>query len=264
MIDLSDADLSPETNAALIDSCRYQPYKFPGGIYTGAGLSFIKSTPLRYVAETDDHPDRGIFIREAKYQAAMYETFIDFAARHVGIEGRTFLDVASNSGYFCYRMSQLGASEAVGLDVGDFSDTYAKMNAALGTKAQYARGRYDMKTHQLNGVDGEFDIVFNTAFMCHSSDPTFLLEALASRAKKAFLIFSKFFESDEYLVRYATTTSRYFGGKFPICFDATTEMSDSLLKFGLRELGFSTILEVPREPTWLPHHPAWRAFLAIR
>lgn len=265
MIDISETAMPSATRAAMIESCKYQPYRFPGGIWTGAGLSFIKGTPLRYVAETDEHPDKDAFIREAAHQAKMYETFIEFANKHVGVKGRSFLDVACNSGYFCYRMSQLGASTSVGFDVGDFDGTFQTMNGAIGSDARYIRGHYDMKSHQLIGLgDDKFDIVFNTAFMCHSSDPTFLLEALGNRAKKAILIFSKFFESDDYLVKYATTTSRYFGGKFPTCFDATTEMSDSLLKFGLKELGFSTVLEVPRDPSWLPRSPAWRAFLGVR
>lgn len=118
--------------------------------------------------------------------------------------------------------------------------------------------------HKIEGIDDTFDIVFNTAFMCHSSDPTFLLDALAKRARKALLIFSKFTRDDEYVVRFSKITGRYFKQSYPICFDATTEISDSLLMFAFEEMGFAHVIEIEQKPTWLPRSPGWRAFLAVR
>lgn len=264
MIDLSSSAISQADLDYLQKNCMYQPYKLPGPIYTGAGISFCKKTTLRIVTEETDHPDRDRFVLESGNQAAMYDQFIDFADEIVGIKGHSFFDMACNSGFFCYRTSERGATRSVGMDVGDHAHTFEIVNRLLGTNAEFYRGTYDMRRHEIQGVDGEFDIVFNTAFMCHSSDPTFLVEALAKRAKKALLIFSKFMRDDEYLVRYSTTTSHYFGQSYPICFDATTEMSDSLLMFAFKELGFSTVHEVPQKPTWLPRSPSWRAFLAVR
>lgn len=259
MLDVSSA---PE-GEYLQKTCVYQPFKV-GSVYTGAALSLCKVTELRSVSENSDHPDRDRFIAESANQAAMYDQLIDFIDAHVGIEGKSFLDVAANAGYFCYRASERGASRSLGIDVGDFDRTYELINSALGTNAEFVRGSYDMRAHELSGTDERFDIVSNIAFLCHSSDPTFLLEALAKRAKKAFLIFSKFPRSDDYVIRFAKTTGRYFKQPYPLCFDATTEVSDSLLQFALKDMGFSEILEVPRQSTWIPRSPEWRAFLAIR
>ena len=265
MIDLTDARIDPRQVDHLVQSCAYQPYRMPGSTVTGAGLAFVKATDLRHASESTDHPDRDLFLKESANQAAMYEQFLAYAGSFISSENASFLDVACNSGYFCYRMSQRGASRSVGVDVGDFAQTFDIINGALGTAATFLPGHYDMRKHELVGVgDEQFDVVFNTAFMCHSSDPTFLLEALAKRARKALLVFSKFSRDDNYVVRYSKTTSRYFMQPYPLCFDAATEISDSLLLFALDQLGFSRVYEVPRKPTWLPRSPEWRAFLALR
>lgn len=264
MIDLTHINASEGEIEFLKSSFVYQPYKLPGPIYTGSGLSMCKSTPLRHIREDSNDPDRDRFINEARNQGAMYEQFIDAVDQRLGIKGMSFFDMACNSGYFCYRMSQRGAVRSVGLDVGDYAETFDLVNEALGTTAEFAPGSYDMRRHEIVGVNGTFDIIFNTAFMCHSSDPTFLLDTLAQMAKKALLIFSKFTRDDEYVVRFSKITSRYFKQPYPICFDATTEISDSLLLFAFEQMGFPTVIEIEQQPTWLPRSPGWRAFLAVR
>jgi SAM-dependent methyltransferase len=265
LIDLSSGDFTGAEIEFLKGKLGYQPFILPGPIYTGAGLSQIKNSPLRWLQADDPNPEREEFLREWNNQAQMYEDLISFTVDRLGgVKGMTYLDLASNAGYFCYRMSQLGAIGPVGIDIGDYHQTYEVVNRALGTDSRFAGGHYDARTHQVVGVDGDFDIVSNIAFMCHSSDPTFLLAALANRAKKALLIFSKFSRDDEYRINYPQTTHRYGKREFPLCFDAQTDISDSLLKFGLTRLGFATIEEIPRRPTWLPRAPTWRAFLAIR
>jgi len=248
----------------LRSSCAYQPFKLPGPVYTGAALGLRDGSTIRTMAEDSDHPDRSAFIAEVGNQAAMYDRFLEVLDRDVGIAGKSFLDIACNAGYFCYRASQMGASRSVGFDLGDYARTFSTVNRALGTDATFVKGSYSQRRHELMGPIGQFDIVTNIAFLCHMSDPTFVIEALAARARKALLIFSSFIRSDDYLVRFSRTTRRYSERGFPLCFNGETEVSDGLLNFALTDLGFSRIIEIPKEPTWLPRPENWRAFLAIR
>jgi hypothetical protein len=262
MIDVSSL---PESEAELLQkTCAYQPFKLPGPVYTGAALGLRDGTDIRVMAEDSDHPLRDRFIAEVGNQAAMYEQLLEFVDAEVGIAGKSFLDIASNAGYFCYRASQLGASRSVGFDIGDYDRTYSLVNNALGTDAKFVKGTYSQRRHEFLGPVGQADIVFNIAFLCHMSDPTFVIEALASKARKALLIFSKFPREDDFIIRFSKTTHKYSQKRFPLCFNGATEVSNSLLEFALKDLGFAGVVEVPKQPTWLPRSESWRAFLAIR
>jgi 2-polyprenyl-3-methyl-5-hydroxy-6-metoxy-1,4-benzoquinol methylase len=263
-LDLSAALLSEADADHLQKTCLYQPFKLPGPIYTGAALGLLDGTNIRLMPENADHPLRDRFIAEVGNQAAMYDQLLDFVDAEIGIAGKSFLDIGANAGYFCYRASQLGASESVGFDIGDFDRTYSLVNDALSVDAKFVKGTYSQRRHELVGPVGEFDIVFNIAFLCHMSDPTFVIETLAERAKKALLIFSKFPREDDYLIRFSKTTHLYSQKRFPMCFNGATEVSDSLLEFAFKDLGFSRVLEVPKQSTWLPRSDDWRAFLAVR
>jgi SAM-dependent methyltransferase len=264
MIDLSAAAMSAADVEYLQRTCAYQPFKLPGPIYTGAALGMADGSTVRVMAEESDHPERDRFLAETGNQAAMYEQLLDFVDSEVGITGSSFVDIACNAGHFCYRASQRGASRSVGFDLGDYARTFDLVNGALGSDAKFVKGTYSQRRHELLGPVGQFDIVFNISFLCHMSDPTFVIETLAERAKKALLIFSKFPRDDDYLVRFSKNTRTYSKNAFPLCFNGATEVSDTLLEFALKDLGFSRVLEVPKQPTWLPRAPEWRAFLAIR
>ena len=104
----------------------------------------------------------------------------------------------------------------------------------------------------------------NLTYMCHVSDPTYLLAALASLAREVLVIYSRVIRSDEYIVEYSQVTKRWNDVVFPICFDYQTAISDSLLEFGLKDLGFSTVTEIPRKEYWAPGTEEWRGFVAVR
>jgi SAM-dependent methyltransferase len=264
MIDLSAAAMSAADVDYLQQTCAYQPFKLPGPVYTGAALGMADGSTVRVMAEDSDDPERDRFLAETRNQAAMYEQLLDLVDAEVGIAGNSFLDIACNAGYFCYRASQRGASRSVGFDLGDYVRTFDLVNGALGSDATFVKGTYSQRRHELLGPIGQFDIVTNIAFLCHMSDPTFVIETVAERAKKAMLIFSKFPRDDDYLIRFSKSTHVYSKKRFPLCFNGATEVSDTLLEFALKDLGFTRVLEVPKQPTWLPRAPEWRAFLAIR
>ncbi len=212
-------------------------------------------------------PEAKQFIGANERLAMMYEDFITEIVKSTDdIASMKYLDFACNAGYFPYRLAQLGCLQSCGIDAGDFHPAFKFVADVTGINAEFTQDSYDFSQHKLQQTvvaEKSFDFVSNVAFMCHSSDPQFLLSYLASLTNKGLLIFSMFPSSPAYQISYSTLTSQYFGGRFPVCFDATTAMSDSLLRFGLKELGFSTVTEIPRRPYWL-FDDNWRCFLALR
>lgn len=261
MIRITESDAAPD---ALRRAFMYQPFELPDGTITGAGLQMVKATPHRALrpGEVDDDVFEE-FRAGAVEQEAMYEEFLAALAGEVPVVGASYLDVACNAGYFCYRMLQMGAASATGIDFHDQGVAFRAANRSLGLDARFVTAAYDMQAHRVPGLTERFDVVSCIAFMCHSSDPTYLLAYLASLARKAVMVYSKFPASKDLTIRYAQPTSRYFGGTFPTCFDSATEMSEPLLRTGLEQLGFR-VVEVERRATWKPASPQWRCFIGVR
>ena len=257
-------DVAPDPE--VLKQFFYQPFCFSDSVRTGAGLGHLKSVATRVLrGPGDDSEQWREFTAANDRLAGMYEDFISAIVTSAGgsVEGMTYADVACNAGWFCYRMAQLGA-RATGLDAGNFADAFKYSNAALNTDARFVQKPYNFKLHQIEGFTEKFDIVTNIAFMCHSSDPTYLIEYLASIANKHLLIYSLFHQSDEYSIKFSKNTSRYFAQKYPICFDAATSVSTSLVRFALKECGFQRVEEVPSSPSWIFSPSQWRAFYASR
>jgi len=264
MYEIRSSDLNRET---LIKLFKYQPFRLPDRTITGAGMGMLRDSKLRALKPGEDDENWPSFLEASENQTKMYEDIINGIEQYGGgFAGRKYADIACNAGYYCYRALELGARAAVGVDANDFSTAFDVVNADRGFDAEFIRAPYDMKAHSLIGLPSDFkaDIVSNIAFMCHASDPTFLLAALAEITRKTLVLFTKVTFSDDYSVKFSQATKRYFGGTFPICFDAATEISEGLLRFGLAELGFSKVTELEHQSHWVPSTPEWRAFVAVR
>jgi len=267
-IECRDPQSVPQLTDALLNQFSYQPFEFPDGTVTGSGAALV-TRATRRVLRPDERDDlqAASFLDCNKRLANMYEDFISAMIDNTpSIEQSSYLDFACNAGYFCYRMLQEGFKRSLGVDARDHGPAFDYVRDAAGLNAEFKQSSYNMLTHtasSLGEVDEKFDWVSCIAFMCHSSDPQYLLTYLASMTRKGILIFTKIHRSDEYSINFGKESSRYFGGKFPICFDTSTSISDSLLIFGLQELGFKRIVEVERKPYWILH-PEWRCFYALR
>ena len=263
MLKINEASVE---RSALIKLFGYQPFELPDGTVTGAGLGMLKGSSIRAL-KPNESDQWQIFQTACLGQAKMYEDIlIAVDTLGGGFLGRTYADIACNAGYFCHRALELGATSATGVDAGDFALAFDVVNLDKGHSAKYLNASYNMRTHRFDELPTNFksDIVSNMAFMCHDSDPTYLLEALANMAKETLILHTKIIPTSDYLVRYSHVTKRHFGGEFPVCFDGATEISEGLLFFGLKELGFTTVNEVPHQSYWVPGSPEWRCFIATR
>lgn len=242
----------------------YQPFKLPDGTVTGAGLAMIRPSRIRFANPDELAGEESVqFINGALAQHRMYEDFISGIKEKLRrIRGMSYLDIACNAGYFCYRMLQEGCSTAVGVDPGEYSQAFRAANHALNLEASFINAPYDMIQHKLP-IEESYDIVSCIAFMCHCSDPTYLLTEICKHAKKAVVLFSCFPPSNKLFVEYGEASSRYFHQPFPICFDSRTAVSESLLRVGFKHFGFETS-EIPRQQHWLPRDETFRCFIGTR
>jgi hypothetical protein len=250
----------------LLTYTRYQPYILPDGTLTGAGYSQLTGDMTYSVNPEEQLMEKGIaFVQATRDYSRMYEDFIGGLKATIGsLSGLTHHDFACNSGYLCYRLLQEGAFASSGSDVYDFVPIFSAMNNALNVNATYVQASYDFMSHRPNVDLTPRDIVTCTAFMLHSSDPTFLLHYLASITRRYLMLVSLYPRNDDYVVSYSKATSVFLGGKFPMCFDGSTLMSDALLRYGLESLGFRTVVEITRRPYWILRHDDWRCFIAVR
>jgi Protein of unknown function (DUF1698) len=245
----------------------YQPFALPSGARTGVGYSWLTGNPIYSAHPTEVDAKTWVAFSDANDRLnQQYEDIIAGAKETLGsFSGLTYADVACNAGYFCYRFLQEGALSATGYDAfDDLSKAFEIVNANLGTQARFMRQPYDWTTHSIDGVSEIFDIVSSIAFMCHCSDPTYFLSFLGQMTRRCLILYSNVFRDDRFLIEFSRTTSLYFGKKFPVCFDAGTGISDALLTFSLKEMGFQRILELPRAQSWIYPSPPWRCFIAIR
>ncbi|BAH73800.1 class I SAM-dependent methyltransferase [Solidesulfovibrio magneticus] len=251
----------------LLNIFRYQPFKLPDGTITGSGNGQVYGGLTRAMrpGEVTKKEWDNFFLLNSEL-TMMYEDIIWAIKNEFGsFKGLSFADFACNSGYFCYRYLQEGAEMATGIDGYDFSEAFSIVNRACSLNAKFIHASYNMMTHEAKGLADTYDIVSCIAFMCYSSDPTYLLTYLAKLANRALVVLSKIpHGNDELFIKYANTESKYFNKQFPICFDAATEISEELFRCGLKSLGFKTVIEILREKHWQPRGTAWRCFIALR
>jgi hypothetical protein len=122
-----------------------------------------------------------------------------------------------------------------------------------------------MRTHTIPNA-ASADIVISSAIMCHLSDPLEYLTFLASITKKALLLFTSIDEADTYHIIYDGAKTFFPDSRFPYCFDTNTHISKGLLLFGLKDLGFSRIIEIPYANSWIPieNYQKFKTIVAIK
>jgi len=254
----ADYSLVPRLPAVDVDIDRlrslfaYQPFVLPDGSYTGAYELMIQTV-------TDMQP--------AEQLAQTHQDLLDGARAALGtFRGLDVIDFASNAGFMCLRALQMGAASATGVDLAMYSEAFEILNQAFDVKSRFIPAPYSFMRHEFEGMDHEktYDLVISSAFMCHSSDPTFLLSALARKSHDALLLFTSITPESDLTITFSKSLGRYFGEPFPACFDAHTSISEGLLRVGLEQLGFKSVTEIPRKHYWLPEDVRFRAFVASR
>lgn len=273
---LDDAALT-EARATL----GYQPFRVTETVVTGVGYSWLHGVtpealyqPQLSFDRDRDPPETWDRAVAANHRLARsYDRFLDAMA--AACPGGSFLDVSCNSGYFPVGASLRGMRPAIGIDCLAYNRQVDLLNRATGAQAIFLYGEYRPPEHRLalpSGLSSKFDVVSNSAFLCHVPDPLSLLKALADIAAHALFIWAPILRSDDLLIRYHGM-NRFFDLPFPWGFDDATAISDALLILSMTQLGFPNHVELeptpdawPAEwdnPMMKPYQPL-RAFLFRR
>jgi hypothetical protein len=271
---------------SLVGEGCYQPFIFSDDFISGIGYSWLTGEMIIAMDRKNDIayqwrapntpliPIHGYITEEkwrlfSEYNAKirkMYDSWIDHTLTALGNPlNYSVIDTAANAGYFLYHFKERGAGRCLGYDLQDLTAAYATLNSLIHTDVQFVSQHYSMETHTIPGCPAS-DVVISSAIMCHLSDPLNYLTFLGSITKKALLLFTTVDNKDNYQIIYHGAKKYYPDARFPNCFDQNTEISKGLLMFGLEELGFSDILEIPNSDCGIKivTDSNLRTFLAVR
>jgi hypothetical protein len=224
------------------------------------------NTPLKQVNNYITEKNWELFAECNKRLRYMYDFWIDYTLNVLDNPSHySVVDSASNAGYFLYKFKEKGAGKCIGYDLLDFSVVFSILNRLTGYDVKFFNKSYDMASHTIPG-SSPADIVISSAIMCHLSDPLNYLAFLGSITKKALLLFTSVDDNDTFQIIYDGAKTIYPDAPFPYCFDANTRISKGILTFGLKELGFSEIIELPYQEGWIPYvlHKKHKVIVAIR
>ena len=188
----------------------------------------------------------------ARYNLAlleMYEYFANSAlalSANQGVALESMIEVGANTCLFPLIFSKGGVTDCHGTDIVDYSEVVALLSAFQGKKISFHHMTDD--SDQTWKSLPKADIVWSYAVLLHQSNPLAHLARLASLAKKAMFVMTLCdpddWKSDEEMaIRYLSANS-YYNADFPNCFDVSI-VSPALIKYSLKRLGFSTIVEIP-------------------
>lgn len=236
----------------------YQPYILTDALQTGVAYSWFSgedpriSPPL--IFRRRDYADaKWAKITDLNQRLRqMYEDLLDEVAAR--FPGDSLLDVACNNGYFPVGAERRGM-KGTGMDLGNYADAMMMLNRILGTKAEFKHVFYDSRRQAFSGPIEPCDVTVMSAIMCHIPDPLHFLAAVAEVTKKALLFWGQIVNSDRLAIFYQPRhPSLSELTDFPYNFNDNTRLTRGLFEYSLKQLGFSRIIEIEPEKTWLTYH----------
>lgn len=167
----------------------------------------------------------------------------------------SFVEIGCNTGLTLFNLAVRGARECIGIDWTDHGRVFAWLNKLLKTDVRFISASYDNLSHTIPEVDVPVvDVVLNTIFVNHQSDPMHFLCYLADRAKKGLFLWILFDErGSEMTIRYGEVAGVHdlgAGKPFPLSFHNDIVMSKALLVESLRQLGFGEVEFIEHPTEW--------------
>lgn len=258
-MDLRKFDLTPSQVERAARHLNYQPFVITDDVQTGVAYSWLHHAEggRRVYDRREFVFDRRLETPEVwskavdanRRLATMYDEFLDeIAARH---PGASLADMACNNGYFVFGAALRGMKPVSGFDHGDYAETFKLLTEITGVEATFRQSHYNSWTHRVDDFDVH-DVVVVSQIMQHIPDPLYFLSFVASRARKALLLFTGMGNTDALQVYYQKPNRFYPDTKFPVNFDNDVGLSRGLLYTSLDQLGFDEIKEIEWKDSWLP------------
>ncbi|MBS0154074.1 MAG: hypothetical protein JSS38_05760 [Nitrospira sp.] len=257
-MDLRKFGITQNQVQAARECLNYQPFILSDEIITGVAYSWLhhQDGGRRAYGLHEFVFDRSVEAEDVwrkaydanRRLATMYDCFLDHIAER--FPGCSLADMACNNGYFVVGAALRGLRTCTGFDRADYSSSVSFLCSLTGVDVEFRHRSYDSWNHTVQDF-APHDIVVASQIMQHLSDPLYFLSFVASRAKKALLLFTGMGDTDEFLVYYQQPNRFYTDAKFPVCFDNDVGLSRGLLFKSLDMLGFDEIIEIPWQESWL-------------
>ncbi|MCP4605091.1 MAG: class I SAM-dependent methyltransferase [Proteobacteria bacterium] len=256
-MDLRKFGITPQNVERAKNLLRYQPFILTEDLFTGVGYSWLHPDRMgkkTCMATGDDFIFERGKVDEETFNLAwkanarlaeMYNKMIDFILLRVNCD--SFLEIGCNTGYFPVMSNLKGVKQCYGVDHADYENNMMFLNEITGAKAEffhrdYIPGRHDFSPG-LDIPDHSIDVVFSCAVLIHISDPLYFLTRTARMAKKAYFVWAGFSSTDEMMINYRHPGNNHTSHPFPNCFDLGVVLSEGLLKYSMKELGFTSSYE---------------------
>jgi hypothetical protein len=240
----------------------YQPWILADGIEVGEGQNFVDlyrdasgrydnniylspphshhllGGPARKLASDPDY-----FARCNQSYRLCYERIVDIIAEKNDLATSTVFELGCNTGLILFYCALRGA-KCFGTDWVDYSRQFDWLNRVLICDVRFRQGVYDNLSHRLDSDPGEFDILVNSAFMLHQSDPLHCLSYLADRARKGLLLWIHLLDRDEAAIHFDPLNDLQDLGRgkpFPLSIHNGVRLTKRMLVDSLRSLGFAQV-----------------------
>lgn len=263
MFKIEDPNRVPVTDE-IREAFKYQPFELGDGTCTGAGANQLRNSPRRILTPAQSNAeDAQEFVAANTRLARMNNDFIAALLARVNGPGKlSYCDLASNAGYFTYKMALAGFGQVTGVDPGKHQAAYDYACQVLGIDIEFINDGYNSRSHTCSALEGRtFDIVSSMAFILHTPDPQFVLNYVCELATKKVMISTEVHDADGYEIKFADAIRQYRPGKFPYCFSSRALLSEKMVRLCFAENGFDTVTEVERQPHWI-HGATFRCFIA--
>jgi len=200
-----------------------------------------------------DENDAGTF---AKYNLALLDMYKHFSRKSLelirenGITVDSMIEVGANTCLFPLAFAESGVEKCHGADIVDYSNVVNLLAGMHNANIDFHYMKDDSDATW--GKLPKSDLVWSYAVIVHQSNPLAHLTRLASLAKRAMFVMTlcdsgRVCPENEMAIRYLSANT-YYNADFPNCFDVTI-VSPELIKYSLKRLGFSKVIEIPH-PTF--------------
>jgi SAM-dependent methyltransferase len=196
-----------------------------------------------------------------------YVRLAEYIDLHADLSHSSVLEIGCNTGLLLFYVAKMGASECIGVDWTDYASEFCWLNNVLNTNVAFYQSQYDNLAHRFDTKISIADVVVNTVFLNHQSDPLHCLATLADHARKGLMLCVLSHESLRMDLRFGTVEGLHDLGarrRFPLSLHNDVSISKPLLLWSLRELGFNKVEFFP-QPECGPNAPpkAIQPFLVV-
>lgn len=191
---------------------------------------------------------------------AIYRGYYDrvadiIASKNPDLAATSFLEIGCNTGINLLNLAARGANDCAGIDWTNYTEVFGYFGRTIGRDIRFQTATYDNLLHSASVDVPEVDVMINTVFMNHQSDPLQFLSFIADRARKGLFLWV-LIETETKLpaITFRSVAGIHdlgAGKPFPLSLHNDIRISRPLLDRALHALGFGDITAYPHPKRWI-------------